>query len=167
MDEERANPGELRMDRFNGRETYRITWARWNLYEDESAGWMNLWLEVWCGEAIAQAEDTAYLGGSPSWELNFIGEELSDLALVPGFRQEIPRGYDKTREGWITNFHFCEHDGSDANTLAVLDRDGDRLLLRLTGEVIDVNYYDDSKPRSKLLVETWFEKYPDGRRSMD
>jgi hypothetical protein len=35
---------------------------------------------------------------------------------------------------------------------------GNRLLFRLTGEVEDVNYYDGSKPKNKIFVQTWFEK---------
>jgi hypothetical protein len=157
---------ELWMERFNGLEVYRIESAKWNLYKDADLGRMNLWLSVVGGGAIKQFEDTASVGGQPRWELNLVETELADPALKPGFRASIPKGHDDERAGWITNFYFSSHDGSDNNTIEVLQRDGDRLLIRVTGAIVDVNYYDDSKPRSKLLVETWFEKDSKGQRSM-
>jgi hypothetical protein len=127
---------------------------------------MNLWLSIECGAGIEQADDTATLGGRPDWELDVVAATLSEPELVAGFHAELPKGYDERYDGWLTNFYFCEHAGTEANSITVLDREGDRLLLRITGETIDVNYYDDSKPRSTLLVETWFERDPRGQRSM-
>jgi hypothetical protein len=163
-----AKPGlqEFWMERFKGLEIYQIESAKWNFYEDGARGGMNLWLSVDGGSAIKQFEDTEYVRGAPDWELNLVEVDLKDSILEAGFRASIPSGYDERRGGWITNLYFTSHDGSDENTIEVLQRDGDRLLIRLTGEIVDVNYYDDSKPRSKLLVETWFHKDPKGKRSM-
>jgi len=157
---------ELHMERFNGLEIYEIEEARWNLYHDEEDGKMNLWLSVACGEAIKQFDDTEEIGGEPQWELNLVEPKLTEAALVPGFRAAIPDGHDESRGGCVTNFYFAEHDGSDKNTIDIIKTEGSKLLIRLTGEIVDVNYYDDSKSRSKLLVETWFDRDPDGRRSM-
>ena len=51
---------ELVLDRFKGRERYKADTAEWNLYKDEELGRMNLWLSIWCSEAIEQFEDTEY-----------------------------------------------------------------------------------------------------------
>jgi hypothetical protein len=49
----------------------------------------------------------------------------------------------------------------------VIERFGDKLLIRVSGEIIDVNHAMDTVPRSKLLIQTWFEKDTDGERTMN
>src|SRR5262249_21361250 len=87
-------------------------------------------------------------------------------ALLPGAGFSVPRGYDKSCGGHVTNFYYCEHEGTENNLIQILKSDGDRLLLRLTGETIDVNFYDGSKPPTKLRVETWFVHDSKTKRSM-
>ena len=154
---------ELLVNRFLGLEVYHIETAEWNLYRDDEDGRMNLWVSIDCDRAIKQFEDTEYTNTIPNWEINLIEPEI---VIAEGFEGTVPEGYDESRGGWITNFYAGSHDGSDKNTVQILKKDGDRLLIRLTGEIVDPNFYDDSKPRSKLLVETWFTKNPDGSRSM-
>ena len=161
-----AATDELHMQRFKGLEVYRIDSARWNLYRDDDPKGMNLCVRVECSKAIKQFEDTQYVGGEPHWELNLFQPVLEDSSLKAGFEATIPASYDESRGGWITNFYFTSHEGSEKNRIEILNRDGDRLLLRLTGEIIDVNHYDDSKPRSKVTVTTWFTKDDGTKRSM-
>ena len=146
-----------------GTEIYQIDRARWNLYRDEEDGRMNWWIHVDSSAAIRQHEDTAYTKVEPSWELNLLDPAI---AISPGFRAEIPNGLDESRGGWITNFYANNHNGSDRNTIEVVAVDGDRVRLRLYGEVIDPNYYDGSKPPARLRVDSWFDKDPEGARSM-
>jgi hypothetical protein len=47
-----------------------------------------------------------------------------------------------------------------------MEINGNRVRLRLTGETIDVNYYDGSKPATKLSVDVWFDHNRDRGRSM-
>lgn len=166
MSEEGPASDEIWITRFSGREVYRIASARWNLVEEPDHGWWNLWIEVRCEQAIQQAEDTAELGAHLDWELNLVEKHIDEAELAPGFRAAIPAGFDESRDGWITNFYYCEHQGTDDNTIAVLAREGDRLRLRITGRVVDLNYYDGSKPKAELLVEAWFDKDASGARSM-
>ena len=154
---------ELWVNRFLGLEIYHIESAEWNLYRDEEDGRINLWIHLDCDKAISQFEDTDYTNTIPSWELNLLEQEIE---VIKGFEANIPEGYDESRGGWITNFYAGSHDGSDKNTIRVLEVEGERILLRLTGEIVDPNFYDDSKPRSSLLVETWFSRNKDGGRSM-
>jgi hypothetical protein len=157
---------ELHMMRFEGLEIYQISSATWNLYRDESPAAMNLCVRVECSKPIKQSEDSKYVGGLPTWELNLVEPALVDASLESGFRASIPASYDESRGGWITNFVFTSHEGSERNGIEVLAREGDRLLLRLTGEIIDVIHYSDSKPRSKVTVVTWFTRDAETKRSM-
>ena len=146
---------ELILDRFMGRERYKADSAEWNLYKDEDLGRMNLWLAIDCSEALEQFEDTEYINMEPNWELNLIEDKIS---VVQGFTANIPLGYDESRDGWITNFYSVSHDGSDKNRIEVVEVEGDRVRFRLSGEIVDPNYYDDSKPRTKVYVDAWFTK---------
>lgn len=156
---------ELHMMRFKGLEIYQIESAKWSLYPDDDSTAINLCVRVKCSKALKQFEDTKYVGGIPHWELNLVDPALVDSSLVAGYLASIPASHDEKR-GWLTNFYFSSHEGSEQNTIEVLAREGDRLLLRVTGEIIDVNHYDDSKPRSKVTVVTWFLRDAATKRSM-
>ena len=57
-----------------------------------------------------------------------------------------------------THFYYCEHLPTLNNRLEVLDRDGDRILFKITGECCDVNYYDGSKGNNLLEITAWIDK---------
>jgi len=102
-----------------------------------------------------------------SWELNLVEDVIEDKEIEAGFTAQIPEAYDESRNGWITNFYFAEHEGSENNHISILDRCGDELFVKITGEIIDVNYYDGSKPNSKIAVRTWFKVDENTMRSMN
>lgn len=156
----------LVLERFNGFESYPIELAEWNLYIDEENGMMNLWIFLSAGQALRQQKDTEELNAEPYWELNLVESSLSEDLIKPGFMAAIPESYDDSKGGWITNFYYCGHEGTDKNTIEVVATDGDRVRFRLYGETVDVNYYDGSKPATKLLTDVWFEHNRDGGRSM-
>jgi hypothetical protein len=155
----------LVMERFNGYESYPIELAQWNLYRDEELGMMNLWIYLRAGAGIVQHEDTKYIGGKPNWELNLVKRDLSEAVIKVNFSETIPSCYDENQGGWLTNFYFCSHNGTDRNTIETIDIDGDRVRFKLLAETIDVNYYDGSKPPTQLSVDTWFDRNCSGRRS--
>jgi len=157
---------ELILDRFCGREVHPITSATWNLYRDDELERMTLCIHIEAGPGSTLHEDTKELDAEPWWELNVVEADLSDASLTAGSKWTLPDGYDESRGGNLTNFYYCEHESSDDNQIEILAVDGDRLLIRLTGETIDVNFYDGSKDPTKLLVETWFSRDPKTLRSM-
>jgi len=116
-----------------------------------------LWLEIEADCGIILSEDTKSLGAEPSWELTYRHENLAINDLIMGFRAEIPNGYDDEIDDSVTNFYYCEHEPSDSNVIEILVTEGNRLLIRVIGEITDVNYYDGSKPKNKVFVETWFD----------
>ena len=156
----------LVFQRFNGYESYPVTLAEWNIYKDEDIGMTNLFISLETGPGIVLHEDTESLNGAPSWELNLLELDLSEESIKAGFSGQIPEGYDDNRDGQLTNFYYCSHEGTDKNTIEVIEVDGDRVRFRLTGETIDVNYYDNSKAPTKLSVDIWFTRDPEGMRSM-
>ncbi len=157
---------ELILDRFCGRETYPIKSATWNLYTDDELQMSTLCLSVEAGPGTILHEDTKSLNAEPSWEVNVVEMNLPLSALAAGAVFHVPEGYDEARGGHVTNFYYCEHEGSDENIVEILAIDGERLLVRLQGETVDVNFYDGSKPATKLSVETWFVREQRTTRSM-
>lgn len=155
------------LKRFNGDELYPIARAEWNLYKHPERGHWNLWISLDTDFAVSQREDTVGLNGQPKWEINWIEGNLTTANLIPSFKREIPNGYVElpgiTRH---TNFYYCSHEDTDDNTIEILAVDGDRLKIELQGTTIDVNHYDDSKPRTKIKVVTWFSYNPEGQKTI-
>lgn len=152
---------------FNGDELYPIARAEWNLYRDPELDHWNLWISLDADFAVSQREDTVGLSGQPKWEINWIEDKLTTANLVPGFKREIPNGYvDLPGITRHTNFFYCFHEDTDDNVIEILAVDGDRLKIELQGTTIDVNHYDDSKPRTKIRVVTWFSYNPEGQKTI-
>lgn len=159
-------PACLLLKRFNGDELYPINRAEWNVYRDQEYNIWNLWIRVDAGYAITQQEDTVTLNAQPNWEINWDCRSEVCPDLTAGFRIEIPKGYvGMTDIARLTCFYYCSHEDTDENTVEVVAVSGNKILLRLCGSTIDVNFYDDSKPRTKIVVEAWFSHNPEGRRT--
>ena len=157
---------DLILDRFCGREKHPVAKATWNLYPNEKLGMMNLCLLVEAGRGTLLHDDTEALDAEPWWEVDVLETHLSASSLVPGAKFSVPSGFDETRGGYITNFYYCEHESTDNNAVEILAVEDTRLLIRITGETIDVNFYDGSKSPTKLFIETWFNRDPGTMRSM-
>ncbi|WP_395746142.1 hypothetical protein [Prosthecobacter sp.] len=161
-----TSPAELILERFCGREVHPVVRATWNLYRDEDMERMTLCINLKAGTGTTLHEDTQELHAKPSWEINLVEPGLVEAMLVSGAEWAVPEGYDESRGGYVTNFYYCSHEPSDDNHIHILAVDGDRLLLSLSGETIDVNFYDGSKAPTKLFVKTWFSRDDDTCRSM-
>ncbi|WP_029190858.1 hypothetical protein [Verrucomicrobium spinosum] len=159
-----ASP-ELFLDRFCGRESHPITEATWNLYHDDALG-VNLCLRLRAAHGLMLHEDTASLHAEPWWEVDVLRPDLTMASLVPGARFSVPVCHDESRGGRNSNFYYSAHEDTDNNVVEVLEVNDERIRFRITGETIDVNFYDDSKPRTKLLVDAWFTRDPNTERSI-
>jgi hypothetical protein len=155
-DENKEQP-LLKLIRFCGEELYPINKATWHIYKNEEDNINELWLDIEAGIGIVLHEDTEYAKAKPHWELTYKAKNLDENNLQVGFKAEIPNGYDDEEDDTVTNFYYYEHEPTDNNTIEILAVENNRLLIRVIGETMDVNYYDGSKPLNKLSVETWFE----------
>lgn len=158
--------GVLLIGRFCGPEEYPVVSATWNVHHDINSGMPNLVFFIETERGTILNDDTQALDGKPHWQINCVNaiNEVEDI--VVGLVVNEPDGYDEDRGGHLTNFYYCQHVTSEKNQIQIIAIEGERIFARVTGEVIDVNYYDDSKPRSTLFVETWFERSQDTLRSV-
>jgi len=95
--------------------------------------------------------DTKALNAQPHWKFGAEQAGLTDNMLKQSFFSALPDAFD------ATDFYHTSHQSSQKNTVEILDWDEKgRLLIRLCGKIDDVNYYDGSKPKSKLQLPAWF-----------
>ena len=106
--------------------------------------------------AIRTLPDTEKLHAKPFAELMLYLPKHPGITLLTGRSCTLPHGYDKDSGEYLTNFYYCEHELVDDVEIAVIQRHLDRAHLGITGTTIDVNYYDGSKPPTKILIDADF-----------
>ncbi|WP_424861308.1 hypothetical protein [Streptomyces sp. MMS24-I29] len=149
--------GRFVLHRFNGAEVYRIASADiWVSVAEGSEGPVTLWFEILAdSDGARRCEDTADLGMAPSAE---VGIELPDVdvdALV-GRELVLPGVRSDDEDSCMSLLYYCEHQPLRDNRITVVSRDGDRFWLRWTAVTEDVNYYDGSKPPTRVEIEGAF-----------
>jgi len=68
----------------------------------------------------------------------------------------ISHGYDEDLEVYVTNFYYVEHDTIDDNEITILGREGSGVRAGIVGKITDVNFFDGSKPKTKVVVDAVF-----------
>ena len=139
---------KLILKRFCGEEYYPVQSASWSIWRDRT-----FCVEMWFTEGENLHEDTEYLEQEPGWELYFDVPSITEESLQPGFVLEQKDIIEDE-----THFYYCEHLPTFDNRLEILDREEDRLLLKVTGTCCDVNYYDGSKGNNELEITLWIDK---------
>lgn len=158
--------GELVLERFCGVETYPLLRGSWNVFHDEELDMPTFCVQLEAGPGNELHEDTKTLNAEPSWEVNIVSKSLNSSSLYPGAKFVVPRGYDEGQGGYVTNFYYCSHEQTDDNVIEILAVEGSRLLVRLVGKTVDVNFYDGSKPPTTLRIEAWLTHDRNTKRSM-
>ncbi|MFE7464389.1 hypothetical protein ACFU6R_09815 [Streptomyces sp. NPDC057499] len=167
--------GRFVLHRFNGDEAYRLGEATVRVLRSYGSGSgsgsgsegdgheVTVWFEAQADpEGARRCADTAEAGMVPSAEVGVgmtegeadIDRLVGRTFLVPG----VPEGEDSAS----SLLYYFEHEPLRDNRITVVSRDGDRLRLRWTGECDDVNFYDGSKPPTRIGVEGVF-LYRDSR----
>lgn len=142
------------LHRFNGDEVYRLKSAvMFGLATDSG---VTLWFEakadrvgaVWC-------EDTAEIGTSPNAEVGITLPELNPDQLV-GQELVFPGTKSDAEDSCMSLLYYCEHQPLRENRITIVSRDGDRFRVHWTAVTQDVNYYDGSKPLTRVEIEGEF-----------
>lgn len=156
----------LVLERFCGRETYPVIHATWSIFHDEVLDTPTLCIQLHAGPGIELQEDTRDLRATPSWEINVVSRTLNAACLRRGAEFSVPQGYDEAQGGYVTNFYYCSHEQTDDNLIEILASDGSTLCVRLGARTVDVNFYDGSKPLTRLSVEADLTYDAKTKRSM-
>jgi hypothetical protein len=148
--------GKMILHRFNGDEIYNVELATIKHHKDEDGSFSVTFRADTSTPPVQTLPDTESLHAKPFAEWTFTLPKIPALALQASRSFTMPEGYDKRTHEYYTNFYYCEHEPMDENEMVILERDDLRIRIRLTGMTTDVNYYDGSKPRTKVLVEADF-----------
>ena len=146
----------MTLHRFNGDEIYSVESATIQYYKDED-GLFAVTFRANAGTVALQTlPDTASMRKKPFAEVTLHIPKLPALAFRVGSTFTVPKGFDDSTREQHTDFYYCEHGTIDENEITIVERDGLRVRARITGTTTDVNYYDGSKPRTKVVVEADF-----------
>ena len=146
----------MTLQRFNGEEAYAVQSATIEHSKDEDGLYAVTFRAETGGDPVRTLPDTESLHAQPFAEITLHLPKPPALVLTPGRTFSLPKGYDEGAGEYQTNFYYCEHEPMHNNEVAILERDGLRVRARLTGTTTDVNFYDGSKPDTKVLVEADF-----------
>lgn len=148
--------GTLTLDRFNGLEQFSIVKA--TIFDWEKDGNIYLNFDIETGDKpLKSLPDTEEFHAQPNAEFTILFKELDWNKLV-GCRFKIPSSYNEEIEDYVTRLYYYEHDDVEDNLIEIIKQDGEKYFVKISGTCTDVNFYDGSKPDTKVLIEAWFEK---------
>ena len=136
---------ELIIKRFCGEEIYPLINSKWYLIRD------TLWIDLAFGKGTLLHEDTEYLDEEPTWELSFKIDGEDNIKKDVIFENKNSIDEDAI-------LYYCEHNPTYNNKLEVYDKVDNKLLVRISAECCDVNYYDGSKGNDALELYAWIDK---------
>lgn len=146
--------GTLTLHRFNGVEAFAVSEATALAMPEGDQISLNLEIET-DERPLKTLPDTRTLAAQPNAEVT-IRLPKAELASLVGRRFSVPRSWDEEADAHVSRFYYCEHEDIDDNVIEFVERKGDQLHVRWTGTTIDVNYYDGSKPPTRVVVDAWF-----------
>lgn len=146
--------GTLTLHRFNGDEAFAVSAATALARRDGDQIWLNLEIKTY-ERPLTTLPDTETLAARPNAEVT-IRLSQSELASLVGRRFFVPSSWDDEAADHVSRFYYCEHQGIDDNVIEFVERKGDELHVRSAGTTIDVNYYDGSRPPTRVVVDAWF-----------
>jgi hypothetical protein len=146
--------GTFVLHRFNGDETYAVKKATIEAFEKDHGIDLFLYVDT-RAKPIQTLPDTAELDGRPNAEVHVRLKKLDASKLV-GRRFSVPAGYSEELEDHVALIYYCDHADLNRNVVRILEQQGNQFLVHWTGTTTDVNYYDGSKPDTKVEIKAWF-----------
>lgn len=125
--------------RFCGKEYYPLQNGTWSIDNGKFSVEMNF------GPGTNLHEDTADLDEEPSWNLYFDITRITNESIESGL---VLNGANEDE----TYIYYGECTPTFKNYLEILEKTDDSILVKVTGECCDVNYYDGSKGNNTLEI---------------
>jgi hypothetical protein len=142
--------GTLTLHRFNGDEIYNVSEATIRYFVRGDCVHMDFRVNTE-DKPVQTLPDTEELHVRPNGQWQTV-VPIFGLKDWNGRTFSIPQGYDEESAEYLTNLYYVEHETIDENQISVLEHEGERLLVQITGMMPDVNYYDDSKPPTQVEI---------------
>jgi hypothetical protein len=143
------------LERFNGRESFEISDATIAVSHDEVTGLPQVIFQVSSKKAIETLPDTTRLKAWPNAEVCI---QLSNFELrnFVGSKYRLLQGMPEDADGRLGRFYYVRHEDLDQNELEILSRKESSFHVTWSGVTKDVNYYDGSKPLTRVAIDGWF-----------
>jgi hypothetical protein len=153
--------GTLTLHRFNGDEVFGLSKATIRAHPEGDDVVLYLYVDTH-QRPIKTLPDTEELNAWPNAEVT-IRVPRAQFASLVGRRFSVPKSWDDAVEDHVSCIYYCEHEDLNDNEIEFLESSGDAFKVRWTGITTDVNYYDGSKPDTRVVVESWFALAGPGR----
>jgi hypothetical protein len=146
--------GKFVLHRFNGDEEFALERAVMRIEHHEDKSWLVLAAET-NGIVIKSLPNTADLKATPSAQISILlpASETKDLV---GRKLSLPVADDEQSGDYGATIYYVEHEALEANELEFVSKKKKRYWVKWTGLTTDVNYYDGSKPQTRIEIEGWF-----------
>ncbi len=145
--------GRFILHRFCGDEEFIIRTA--NILAIREPDGISLWFEAETeGECVKSLEDTATLRAWPKAEV-CVNLKTFDPDKIVGQSFEVP-AWNAETDDRLGMIYYVEHEVLRDNTVQILGREGNVFWARWSGYTTDVNYYDGSKPDTRIEIEAKF-----------
>lgn len=144
--------GSFVLDRFNGQEVY--SFEKGTITASHNGSKFTLWFSVECKEQpVKVLPDTEELKACPSAVLM---TTVPDLNVLDEYKTVVSEGYDEDSGDYISSIYYCEHQDLDNNILSISRVNDNTFKVLWTGTTMDINYYDGSKPDSRVQIDGEF-----------
>lgn len=155
--------GTFRLERYNGVEEFTVSAAELCAFGGDE-GLQLIFTVHTAGPALQSLPDTAEFEAEPMAEFCINVDQVNWDSLV-GQRYEIPESYIEEVGEHMTRIHYCEDGDVDECIIQITGRnENQEFKVVIEGTCVDVNHYDDSSPRTKVIIDAWFtpeEKTPE------
>lgn len=146
----------LSLHRFNGTQTFTIGRAVYRAWRDREAKVTRLVFEVRAAKPVATLADTREADNLPHWELGWAGQGKASEIVRAKAKFSMPKGYDDETDEYLNAFYYFEHNTTEKNSIEVVSVGEKTVRARLQGYTTDPNFYDGSKPATRVEVLTTF-----------
>lgn len=138
--------GRLILHRFCGDEEYILTSARMHAFGEEDG--IRLWFDAETeGEWVGPEPETSRFRPRPAVSVRVHLPALAPRGLVG--QRLAPTDREPNGDG-PASIHYFDTDELEQPVVEVLGRDGQVFEVRISGSCTDVNFYDGSKPPTRL-----------------
>jgi hypothetical protein len=148
------NINTLRLHRFNGIEEFLLGECNVRMIDGDTYDHLNIDFFTQ-SPAVHVLEDTAENPTKPCGEIDIIAKRII-VKNIPGKTFEIKESFNEQYGDNVTRFYYYEHVEIRDVVIKFIQRDGEKILIEITGYIQDVNYYDGSKPDTKIELLGWF-----------
>lgn len=144
--------GTVTLKMYNGKEVFKIKDAL--IIANQRDSGISIWME-YSTEDEPILRDTELLDsqGCPNADITFKINNIKELSKC---KIRIPLSYDEELSDYVSRFYYYEHNDIDKNIIEIRHKSKNVYNVKWTGLTDDVNFYDGSKPRTRVVVDGEF-----------